>query len=620
MKKRLTRILSVLLIAMLLLTACGGGGNSGSQTSNDQGGSQNNSSTEDKTNNGGSEDQAPADDGSGETTEKVLRLNIGTDTPRSLSPYTNDDQYDLVNMIHATMYQEVYDVENQTKAWVPCLADGEPEISDDFMTYTVHFKQGFTFENGDPIDANVFGWSFKTLNDPKLANRNVTLSDLVNGVEYLNGQCAWEDVGFKVVDDYTVSFTFMEQHEPSSVLQFKQWMSWMGTGVMHQATFESTLNADGTQSTYGSSADTVMASGLYRVAQLIPGQSLVLERRTDGGAPMADIFTPDRVEYICVADSNTAIQLFESGQLSYTSANEDKYASYSGAHYVYNPNNYGIFINSRTPSVEALKDQNLRYALYWGLDRESIVSTVFPTSQASAYQYMPYATMPDPADPTKTVDYHSTPEAQAIRMDGHEVTQSGYDVELAKEYMQKAYEANGNQPINVTALYADGSDKTRTMCEAVQDCWNTLFDGMFHLELQATASATMYEALYRTNLDYDIMISGGWYQDPSASWDNSNWVTDDSMYAYNTQYCIFADDETNIKWNDLYEENQFVNKRDPAARLKNAALMEEILYNDCSFIPFYCSGSRCFFAAGLTPVVDEGDWDKSFFLYQIQFD
>ena len=48
--------------------------------------------------------------------------------------------------------------------------------------------------------------------------------------------------------------------------------------------------------------------------------------------------------------------------------------------------------------------------------------------------------------------------------------------------------------------------------------------------------------------------------------------------------------------------------------------MEEILYNDCSFIPFYCSGSRYFFAAGLTPVVDEGDWDKSFFLYQIQFD
>ncbi len=620
MKKRLTRILSVLLIAMLLLTACGGGGNSGSQTSNNQGG--NNSSTEDKTNNGGSEDEAPAGDGSGETTEKVLRITFG-DTPTTLSPFNNASDYELVNDIHATLYREVYDVETQSKAWLPCLAEGDPVPSDDMLTWTVKMHEGYTFANGDPITANDFAYSFKMLNDPKLANRNITLSDLVNGEAYLAGECAWEDVGFKVLDDYTLQFTFEKDHEPATVRDMRAFF-WMGTGVIHQPTFEATLNADGTQSSYGSSVDTLMSSGLYVVTQLIEGQSLVLERRTDGGAPMADIFTPDRVEYTAVSDPNTVVQLFEQGKLSYCVANQDEYANYSGAHFVYTPNNYGIFLNSRTPSVEALKDVNLRLALYWGLDRDNVVPTVYGTAMPSAYLYMPYATMPDPADPDNaTIDYHSSPEAQAIRIDGHPATQSGYDPELAKEYMQKAYENNGNQKIAITALYSDYNDKARTWAEAVQSCWNSLFDpNMFELSLQATANATMYEEnLARTALKYDICIAGGWYQDPSQAWNNTNWVPDDSIYAYNSQYCIFADDETMYKWNELFEQNALGDyKRNDQGKLENAAKMEEILYNDCSFIPCYSSGNRYFFADGVRPIVEEGDWSLEFYRMQTIFE
>ena len=48
-------------------------------------------------------------------------------------------------------------------------------------------------------------------------------------------------------------------------------------------------------------------------------------------------------------------------------------------------------------------------------------------------------------------------------MDGHEVTQEGYDPDLAKEYFDKAYQANGNQKITIQAIYADSSEVKKTV-------------------------------------------------------------------------------------------------------------------------------------------------------------
>ena len=107
--------------------------------------------------------------------------------------------------------------------------------------------------------------------------------------------------------------------------------------------------------------------------------------------------------------------------------------------------------------------------------------------------------MPDPADKdNKTVVYHETEEAKAIRMDGHEVTQEGYDPDLAKEYFDKAYQANGNQKITIQAIYADSSEVSKTWAEAIQSAYQELFgEDKIAIELQATPSAIIYEEIAR---------------------------------------------------------------------------------------------------------------------------
>ena len=579
MKK--TRILTaVMLTAALGLTACSG--------------------------NGGTEETSGGK--KSESGEKVLKTYF-SDTPQTLNPHTTADNYELLLDMSATLYREIWDEEAGAKTFVPSLADGDPVAKDDsHKVWTIKVQDGFTFTDGTEINAETVEYSIKMLNDPKLANRNVNATNFENGDAYLKGECDWEEVGFQAIDENTIEVTYAENYEPESAKDVKDLFCFVGTAVVNPEVYDSCLNADKTECSYGSSLDKFMASALYEPTSLIQGQYLELTRRTDGKAPLEDVYTPDKVEYQAITDANTIVQMFEKGELDAVVANQPAYDEYDGARYVYTIDNYGLFINSETPTCEALKDVNLRYAFYWGLDRESVVKAVFPTALPSAYQYVPFSTMPDPADKdNKTVMYHETKEAKAIRMDGHEVTQEGYDADLAKEYFDKAYQANGGQ-------------KIKTWAEAIQSAYQELFgEDKLEIKLQATPAAIIYEEIARDKMNYDMCLSCGWANTYDAPWNNTNFVYS-GPYVYNTQYCVIADDELSKQWDDLFYKCAMYDYRwDAQKKLEATAKMEEILYNDCSFIPAYSGGSRYFFSSKITPLMDEGDPELKFCLMQAKF-
>lgn len=598
MKKRTMRLVALALaMSMLTLTACGN-----------------------KTSNGGNGDDKKTESESGG--EKILNLSM-SDTPETFNPHTTASNYELLSNMELTLYRKIVDVETGTTKYVPALADGVPECQDEeFKTWHIKIGQGYTFVDGTPIDAHTVEYSIKMLNDPKLANRNVNASDIKNGSKYLNGECEWEDVGFKAIDDYTIEIIYEDDFEPANASDVIEGYTFIGTALVHPETYEACLNEDGTESTYGSTKDKLVCSGLYDLTALIQGQYFEMTKRTDGKAPLADVYTPDKVEYVAVADSNTAIQLFQNGEIDTVSGNAETFDEYPGARYYYEPSNVGIYLNSETPtSCEALKDVNLRYAMYWGLDRESVVGTVFPIAQPWALQYLPNTTIADPEDPVNSVvDYRSTKEAQAIRIDGHEPTEMGYDPELAKEYFEKAYKNNGNKKISMVAIYADSSEVSKTWAEALQDAYTELFGAdKFEMKLQATPWAIMYEEIARDTMNYDICVSAGWWTNMTKPWNDTNWVYS-GPYTYNTQYCVIADDALAAEWDDLfYKCALYEYKRDPQKILEASARMEEILLNDCSYIPAYASGSRYFFSSKITPVLEVGDADLTFALMQAQF-
>lgn len=600
MKKKTLRLIAMIACAATLFTAC-----ASTPAGNDSGTVSGVDSVGGTTNPG----------------EKVLRYYL-PETPPTMNPHTTANNYELLLDMTATLYREIYDVETKMMVSAPCLADGEPIPKDDtHKVWTIKVGKGYTFTDGTVIDANTVEYSIKMMNDPKLANRNLNASYFENGVKYLEGNCEWLEVGFKAIDDYTLEVTFAENYEPESAKDVRELFMWIGTGIVHPEVYEASLNADGTECSYGSTLEKFVASALYTPTKLIQGQFLEITRRTDNASPLADVFTPDRVEYYCVSDANTAVQLFEQGKLDVVIANQTAYDEYPNAYYAYAADNMGLFINGETPKETALKDVNLRYALYWGLDRETLVKAVFPTSKPSAYQYLAFATMPDPADKeNKTVVFRDTKEAKAIRMDGHEVDQLGYNPERAKEYFEKAYATNGNKKITVTAIYSDGNEVSKTWAEAIQSHYQTVFGiDKFEMVLQATPGAIIYEEISRAKMNFDMALTCGWYNVADKPWDNTNWVYTGPV-TYSTQYCTIADDELSKEWDDLYYKCSLYDyKWDAQKKLEAAARLEEILFTDCSFIPAYNRGHRYFFSEKITPVMEEGDVDLLFCLMQSKF-
>ncbi|NLG25210.1 MAG: peptide ABC transporter substrate-binding protein, partial [Clostridiales bacterium] len=95
----------------------------------------------------------------------------------------------------------------------PCLAE-KWEVSEDGLTWTFHIRKGAQWvrSNGEPYGADTTAHDFvftaryilDAANGSKTAD---LLFVLKNGEKFYNGECAFEDVGVKALDDYTLQYT-----------------------------------------------------------------------------------------------------------------------------------------------------------------------------------------------------------------------------------------------------------------------------------------------------------------------------------------------------------------------------------------------------------------------------
>ncbi|GII86099.1 ABC transporter substrate-binding protein [Sphaerisporangium siamense] len=86
----------------------------------------------------------------------------------SISDYLNplSTTSSRVHWITDPVVEPLYTYDASLKS-VPLLADGEPEISEDGLTWTVKLKKGVTFHNGDPFTAEHVAATLAFVTDPK---------------------------------------------------------------------------------------------------------------------------------------------------------------------------------------------------------------------------------------------------------------------------------------------------------------------------------------------------------------------------------------------------------------------------------------------------------------------
>ena len=462
--------------------------------------------------------------------------------------------------------------ENGQFQFVPNHAAELPRSEDGGKTWTVKLREGLKWTDGTPIDASTYMYSMKMQLDPKLVNKTATyLFDPVvvtNARAYYEGTCAWEDVGIKQLDDYTLQFTL---DFPCTEVDF--WTNIAATTrPVKEDLYESLMNADRTSTTYGTTLETTPSCGVYILTDWVIDGYYDFRINPDSPLVKEGYFKIDGEHDYFISSSATRSEMFWSNQLDYHTLNGAEYTQYKDdprTHKNRSASVWGVFVNAASKNT-VMADVNLRRALFCAAPREEACNDL----NAGMYKVPGYLIsdgvyVGDPLNGGML--YRQTEVAKAIE------AEYGTDHDKAVEYFNKAYENNGNQKITVDYIYFDGQEQQKRIAEIMKEVYENLFGAdRFELTIRAVVPQSAYD-IYRAG-DYDMGL-GVRLGNVFNPWTYmAVWTTN-----YADKYILGFD---NAEFDALQYDCVYGDLlNDPEGRIEALAKMERMLLDHVAFIP-----------------------------------
>ncbi|MGP7817363.1 ABC transporter substrate-binding protein [Niallia sp. 01092] len=329
----------------------------------------------------------------------------GTTKPGGVfNPYFYSNGWD--ENINSVIFSSLVNIDDKGKPY-PQLAE-KWDISADNLTYTFHLRPDLKFSDGSPLTAEDVAFTLTMLHDPKYDGAtDISLVHIKGGQAYKEGK-ADKIEGIHVIDNQTIK---IETEEVNA-----QALTMLGGPVLSKAYYGKEYkrgNLDYIKTTFLKP----IGSGPYYLEEYVAGQELRFKAN-----PYYYEGKPDTEEFIYkVTDPNTNFQLFQTGETDYErfDATPDNFEQLSSLGFanidlsqasVYG---YIAFNNSN----ELFRDNKVKQAFFYGLDRKKIVDSY----------YQGYATVADvPASP---VLWSYT---------NKDVKKYDYDLERAKKLLDEA--------------------------------------------------------------------------------------------------------------------------------------------------------------------------------------
>lgn len=379
-------------------------------------------------------------------------------------PYSIDDLgYNRFLSDAATFPLAVNKNEDATKANGQLDMEASKELID--TKWRVTLKKGLKFSNGTEINARTVEYSMQQYLSPTLlAVRGNHIYDkqylnIKNAREYYfqktplkdeNGETtnqypeevAWEDVGFKVIDDYTFEFEMNDSDNQWSV------MGSLGIfNLVEPTLFENGYNADRTVTKYGSIDVIPPSYGPYVLTNWEQDQKFTFTRNETYHS--AHRYQVKTIDGPIIKDQGKRIDEFKAGNLDV--------AGVSGVYYPEFVDNPGLYITptsqfmrldfsiDRSGATDGkgqeresliLKDPDFRQALLVGIDRNRFVTE--PVSPAAPL--VGYASNIHRTSEEDNLFYNDTPQHQDLLEDLGLDEAGGYNPEEAKRLFNKAYD------------------------------------------------------------------------------------------------------------------------------------------------------------------------------------
>lgn len=502
---KLKKVLALVLSAALVVSAFAGcGGNSSSSTTSTESIAASESSTE-STESTASGDSTPA--ASGDATAiftpktvdaaKTISLNAGME-PTGLNTLTSTYSIEFALFNH--MYENLVTLDDDDNT-VPGAAESW-DYDEDTLTYTFHLRKDGVWTNGDPVTAKdfEFAWS-QALNPDVASDYAYFLYFIKNAEKYFNGEVTWDEVGVKVVDDYTLEVT-MEQPTPYALFLFS-----FGTLAPINQRFYEAVGAD----LYSTEAQYFCTNGPFALTEWSHNDKIVMQKN-DAWHGAADVEV-EEIDWKIITDANAALSSFLAGDLDMVGLGTGeliKQATAAGATIQSYTDGTAFYIYFNN-NDQYLSNVNLRRALFNAIDEQKEIDTVWQNDNEPMTSF--------------TAPGVSATDGTSFAGKVGELYAPSRDQEKAKEYLATALSELGCTVDDLSAhLSIDCGDSATSIAEAsfYQEQWRQVLG----IEVTVNSMITKQGSQNRKTGNYVMSITG-WgpdYNDPNTFLDL--WVTD----------------------------------------------------------------------------------------------
>ena len=311
---------------------------------------------------------------SAEEAPKVLNWYLSGEVTTMDSTKTYDTlSGEAVAYFSDTLYRLDQEAEAQ-----PNLAVGQPVISEDGLTVTVTIRDDAYYSNGEKIVAGDIVYAARRIYDPAVGSLNTNTVGLVNADAVRAGEVPVEELGIRALSDTELEISLTA---PDPYITKK--LADTAFAPVSQAFVE----AQGDQ--YGLSADALLSSGPFVLTDWT-GADISWKYVKNPYYWDAENIYFDEITITVVKDANTAINLYEAGQLDGVLLTTDFVAYYEGTEdLVKIPSLRMTNLELGISATEALQNLNIRKALLYGLDREELCSAVLNGAAVPAVGAIP---------------------------------------------------------------------------------------------------------------------------------------------------------------------------------------------------------------------------------------
>lgn len=502
---KLKKVLALVLSAALVVSAFAGcGGNSSSSTTSTESIAASESSAE-STESTASGDSTPA--ASGDATAiftpktvdaaKTISLNAGME-PTGLNTLTST--YSIEFALFKHMYENLVTLDDDDNT-APGAAESW-DYDEDTLTYTFHLRKDGVWTNGDPVTAKDFEFAWSQALNPEVASDYAYfLYFIKNAEKYFNGEVTWDEVGVKVVDDYTLEVT-MEQPTPYALFLFS-----FGTLAPINQRFYEAVGAD----LYSTEAQYFCTNGPFALTEWSHNDKIVMQKN-DAWHGAADVEV-EEIDWKIITDANAALSSFLAGDLDMVGLGTGeliKQATAAGATIQSYTDGTAFYIYFNN-NDQYLSNVNLRRALFNAIDEQKEIDTVWQNDNEPMTSF--------------TAPGVSATDGTSFAGKVGELYAPSRDQEKAKEYLATALSELGCTVDDLSAhLSIDCGDSATSIAEAsfYQEQWRQVLG----IEVTVNSMITKQGSQNRKTGNY-VMSVTGWgpdYNDPNTFLDL--WVTD----------------------------------------------------------------------------------------------